>query len=91
MQEFDSLAPDQFCQPPSTPPVESRPTVKHLDRKPLVAQLVTQASQLVEADEQEPIIPVQSPRQPSGQDLGTTHVQGVQNLSDRRHGRQRRG
>jgi hypothetical protein len=83
VQDVNPLATNDPGQPSRAMPVESGPPIEHLDRKPLGAKLLTQAPQLIEADEQEPIISVELPRQPGGQDLGSSHLKAVQDLADR--------
>src|SRR4051794_38231893 len=83
VQHVDPLAAGDRGESPGAPPVQAGPPIQHLDREAVLAQLPPQAAQLVQTDEEEPIIPVQLPGQPGRQDLGPPYLKTVQDLADR--------
>jgi hypothetical protein len=82
VQDVNPLAADDFGQSARAGPVHAGPPIQDLDRKALAAQFLTQAPQIVEANEQEPMAVTELPREPRGQNLSAAHDEVVHYMAD---------
>jgi hypothetical protein len=84
VQQVCSLSPSEGGQFANARQIDAAPAAKHFNQEALVPQLATERAQVVETGKHEAISVAKPARQPSGQHLGSTDVEAVQNLANRR-------